>query len=282
MNQKTHYALSFYHLGLSIRDTLEYVQNRPEYPLNVFNAKKNTIELALKENSPFNGFCTNNGEIGAKVKEQLQEFYDTVYGPEKTFVQEDNGKLSVDHAFNLKVLDYILPLKQSLVNILKAYIEDQRKDGSLEEGTEEIALLEDKFYRSIVAMVLSDLLFNVHFVEFNKAMQESKGKETPQSNFCVNDIKKIISMYNFVKQNAGDFDEFKEQDKNMAHGLAIISGQEKVPEGSTFQQEFQNIIMGWYQLVSKYEPLWREKHAVIWNSLVEYEKEQMAQAQQAK
>ena len=56
MNAKTHYALSFYHLALAVRDTLEYVQNRQTYPLQVFNAKKNTLELAMNGNTPFNGF----------------------------------------------------------------------------------------------------------------------------------------------------------------------------------------------------------------------------------
>ena len=45
MNQKTHFTLSFYHLTLAIRDTIEYVQKRPSYPHNIWVAKKNTIEL---------------------------------------------------------------------------------------------------------------------------------------------------------------------------------------------------------------------------------------------
>jgi hypothetical protein len=281
MNGKTHYALSFYHLGLSIRDTLEYVQNRPEYPVNVFNAKKNTIELALKENSPFSGFCANNGEVGVKIKEQLKEMYDTCYGEDKTFLSIEGDKVVPDHAQNLKVLDYILPLKQSCYNILRAYIEDQKKDGSLEAGVEEIVDLEDKFYRAIVSMILADLLFNVHFVEFNKAMQESKGQETPQSNFCVNDIKKVIGMYNFVKQNSRGFEEFETADKGMQFGFELISGQKQVPAGSSMPAEFNKIVKGWYDVVAKFEPVWREKHAVIWNELVKFEQEQMKAAQEA-
>ena len=44
MNQKTHYTLSFYHLSLAIRDTIEYIHRRPSYPYNVWLAKKNTID----------------------------------------------------------------------------------------------------------------------------------------------------------------------------------------------------------------------------------------------
>lgn len=273
MNQKTHYALSFYHLSLAIRDTLEYVQNRESYSVNVFNAKKNTIEMALKENSPFIGFCNNNGEIGEKVKAQLTEMYDTVYGEEKTFVSVEGANITVDHAQNLKVLDYILPMKQSLLNISRAYIEDQKKDNSLEPGTEEIIELEDKFYRAIISMVLCDLLFNVHFIEFNKAMQESQGKETPQSNFCVNDIKRVIAMYNFVKSNVtGDYPEYQQAAEAMDFGIKLMSAQATVPEGSSFKAEFDKILKGWFDIVAKYEGIWREKHQVIWNALVEFEK----------
>lgn len=277
MNQKTHYALSFYHLSLAIRDTLEYVQNRQDYPINIFNAKKSTLELAMNGNTPFNGFCENNGEIGKKIQEQLKEFYDTVYGEEKTFISIEGDKVVPDHAQNLKVLDYIIPLKQSLVNILHAYVEDQRKDGTLEEGVEEIIDLEDKFYRAIVSMVLCDLLFNVHFVEFNKAMQETKGQESPQSNFCVNDIKKVLSMYEFVKQNAKQerFPEYAAAAAKMDYGIKLISAQEPVPAGSTFKQEFDTILRSWYEIVAKYEPMWREKHQIIWQKLVEFEQNAM-------
>ena len=51
MNQRTHFTLSFYHLALAIRDTLEYLQNRPTHPHQLYLAKKNTIALSLKENS---------------------------------------------------------------------------------------------------------------------------------------------------------------------------------------------------------------------------------------
>ena len=103
-------------------------------------------------------------------------------------------------------------------------------------------------------------------------MQESKGVETPQSNFCVNDIKKVIGMYNFVKQNASDdFEEYKKAAEAMEFGIKLISAQEKVPEGSSFKVEFDKILKGWFDIVAKYEPIWREKHKVVWDALVAYE-----------
>ena len=132
-------------------------------------------------------------------------------------------------------------------------------------------------------MILADLLFNVHFVEFNKAMQETEGKESPQSNFCVNDIKKVIGMFNFVKQNARpDFVEFQECAKQMEFGIDLISARQPVPQGSSFRAEFDKILQAWFTQVARLEPMWREKHQFIWGQLVEFERNMQAQMANAK
>ena len=283
MNQKTHFTLSFYHLNLSVRDTLEYVQNRKSYPKSMYEAKKNTFLLAFKENSPFNGFCDHNGKDGELVRNQLKEMFDTCYGDEQTFVSFEGEEVKPDHSLNLKVLDYILPLRQSLTNIIRAYINSQKQEGTLEAGVEELVQIDDDFYRIICSMILADLLFNVHFVEFNKAMQETEGKESPQSNFCVNDIKKVIGMFNFVKQNARpDFVEFQECAKQMEFGIDLISARQPVPQGSSFRAEFDKILQGWFTQVARLEPMWREKHQFIWGQLVEFERNMQAQMANAK
>ena len=280
MNQKTHFTLSFYHLALAIRDTLEYVQKRPNYPLQMYLAKKNTISMALKEKSPFVGFCNNNGEVGQKMLEQLTDFYDTCYSDDQTFVSIEGEEVKPDAAQYLKVLEYIVPLRESLVNILHAYINAQKNDGSVEEGVEELVRLEDKFYRSIFFLVNSDFLFNNLFQEFNKAMRENNGQESIQSNFVANDIKKLISMINFVRKNSQVVDvEFDRAFEELQKGIKLITGAEKVPEGSTFQQEFQKIVGTWYQRVAQLEPEWKAKHTVIWSQLVAYERELQAKTQ---
>lgn len=283
MNQKTHFTLSFYHLNLSVRDTLEYVQNRKSYPKSMYEAKKNTFLLAFKENSPFNGFCDHNGKDGELVRNQLKEMFDTCYGDEQTFVSFEGEEVKPDHSLNLKVLDYILPLRQSLTNIIRAYLNNQKQEGTLEAGVEELVQIDDDFYRIICSMILADLLFNVHFVEFNKAMQETEGKESPQSNFCVNDIKKVIGMFNFVKQNARpDFVEFQECAKQMEFGIDLISARQPVPQGSSFRAEFDKILQGWFTQVARLEPMWREKHQFIWGQLVEFERNMQAHMANAK
>ena len=280
MNQRTHFTLSYYHLAIAIRDTLEYIQRRESYPKQVYEAKKNTIQLSLNENSPFSNFCKNNGEVGQKIKEQLEDFFDTCYGEDQTFVSIDGDQVKPDVAQNIKVLDFIVPLKQSMFNILKAYLNAQKNEGSYEEGIEELIDLEDKFYRSIFFMVINDYLFNNLFQEFNKVMRENNGQESIQSNFVSQDIKKVISMIGFIKKNGQNNDmAYNHGVEEVDRGIRLISGQEKVPEGSTFQQEFQKIGQAWYQLVAQIEPQWRAKHSEVWQQLVQFERELQAKRQ---
>ena len=280
MNQRTHFTLSFYHLSIAIRDTLEYIQKREVYPKQIYEAKKNTIKLSLNDNSPFTNFCKNNGDIGIKIKEQLEDFYDTCYGEDQTFVSIEGDQVKPDAAQNIKVLDFILPLKQSMFNILNAYINAQKNEGSYEKGTEELVVLEDKFYRSIFFMVIQDYLFNNLFQEFNKAMRETNGQESIQSNFISNDIKKVISMINFVKKNGQDNDmAYNHGVEEIERGIRLISGAEGLPQGSTFQQEFQKIGQVWYQFVAQMEPQWRAKHTEIWQQLIQFEKDVQSQKQ---
>lgn len=280
MNQRTHFTLSFYHLSIAIRDTLEYIQKREVYPKQIYEAKKNTIKLSLNDNSPFTNFCKNNGDIGIKIKEQLEDFYDTCYGEDQTFVSIEGDQVKPDAAQNIKVLDFILPLKQSMFNILNAYINAQKNEGSYEKGTEELVVLEDKFYRSIFFMVIQDYLFNNLFQEFNKAMRETNGQESIQSNFISNDIKKVISMINFVKKNGQDNDmAYNHGVEEIERGIRLISGAEGLPQGSTFQQEFQKIGQVWYQFVAQMEPQWRAKHTEIWQQLIQFEKDLQSQKQ---
>ena len=111
-------------------------------------------------------------------------------------------------------------------------------------------------------------------------MRENNGQESIQSNFVSQDIKKVISMIGFIKKNGQNNDmAYNHGVEEVDRGIRLISGQEKVPEGSTFQQEFQKIVGTWYQRVAQLEPEWKAKHTVIWNQLVAYERELQAKAQ---
>ena len=111
-------------------------------------------------------------------------------------------------------------------------------------------------------------------------MRENQGQESIQSNFITNDNRKTIGMLGFIKKNSPQNDvEYDMAFTEIERGVKLISGQDKVPEGSSFQAEFQKIVQTWYAIVAKLEPEWRQQHTVIWTKLVEFERELNAKRQ---
>jgi hypothetical protein len=277
MNNRTHFTLSFYHLNLAIRDTLEYVQTRQSYPLASWESKKRTLEMVMKENSPLYGFCANNGENGQKIMDAVKELYDTVYGDDKTYISIEGDQAKPDHAQNIKVLDMIIPLRQTFTNVMKQYFQAQKEDNSFEQEAEDIVKLEDNFYRVIISFILSQLIYSEKFVEFNRIMRENNGVATPESNLVSNELVKLIQMYGYIKSNVNeDFEDFKQADEIMAKGISYITGQAPIPAGSSHKQEEEFITRNWFNLVAKYEPIWQQKHAEIWKQLNDFENAERA------
>jgi hypothetical protein len=233
--------------------------------------------MVMKENSPLYGFCANNGENGQKIMDAVKELYDTVYGDDKTYISIEGDQAKPDHAQNIKVLDMIIPLRQTFTNVMKQYFQAQKEDNSFEQEAEDIVKLEDNFYRVIISFILSQLIYSEKFVEFNRIMRENNGVATPESNLVSNELVKLIQMYGYIKSNVNeDFEDFKQADEIMAKGISYITGQAPIPAGSSHKQEEEFITRNWFNLVAKYEPIWQQKHAEIWKQLNDFENAERA------
>ena len=67
MNNATRFIMGIYQVSLMVRDTLEYVQGRPEHDINFYNQRKQIILHGLEDNSPLSHFLSQNGEVGEKI-----------------------------------------------------------------------------------------------------------------------------------------------------------------------------------------------------------------------
>ena len=206
MNDATRFIMGIYQVSLMIRDTLEYVQGRPTHDVNFYNQRKQIIDHGLVENSPLSHFLAQNGEVGEKIRSNLNEFIDFAYGEESTYITIENGKLIVDHAQDIKALDYIVGLRETLMDIIKRFAEKSKNEGSLEENLETLIALDERFYRVLGSLITFDLVHK-HFLEFNKAMHENGGKPSPQSNFVINDLKKLVGYTKFIYEHDNKEDE---------------------------------------------------------------------------
>ena len=101
MNQTTRYVMDIYQVSVIVRDSLEYlIPKKDGYNANAYKQRREVIRLSLTENHPFARFLANNGEMGEKVKQNINDFYDLVYGDESRAVFLENDNVVVDTGYS--------------------------------------------------------------------------------------------------------------------------------------------------------------------------------------
>ena len=271
MNDATRFIMGIYQVSLMVRDTLEYVQGRPEHDVNFYNQRKQIIAHGLEENSPLSHFLSQNGEVGEKIRSNLNDFVDFAYSENSTYLTIENGKLIVDHAQDLKALDYIIGLRETLIDIIKKFIERTKTENTAEPGLENMIKLDDQFYRILSSLIIFDLTHK-EFVEFNKAMHENNGKPSPQSNFVINDMKKLVGFTKFVHEHADKEDTvYEEVYQQNFTCLNYMEGSKPLPNNNGMKGEIDAVHNRYVQVLSERELPWRTAYSAIWNELVGYE-----------
>lgn len=271
MNDSTRFIMGIYQVALMVRDTLEYVQGRPEHDVNFYNQRKQIIAHGLLENSPLSHFLGQNGEIGEKIRSNLNEFIEFAYSDESTYLTIENGKLIVDHAQDLRALDYIIGLRETLMDIVKKFAEKTKEEGNLEASLENLIALDEQFYRVLGSLIVFDLTHK-EFIEFNKAMHENGGKPSPQSNFVINDLKKLVGFTKFIHEHADKTDtayvNLYEQNFTC---LNYMEGSKPLPTNNGLKGEIEAVHNGYVKVLSEREMPWRNAYSSLWNELVGYE-----------
>lgn len=271
MNDATRFIMGIYQVSLMVRDTLEYVQGRPEHDVNFYKQRKQIIEHGLIENSPLSHFLAQNGEVGEKIRSNLNEFIEFAYSDESTYITIENGKIVVDHAQDLRALDYVIGLRETLMDIVKKFAEKTKNEGNLEQQLETLIALDESFYRVLGSLIVFDLTHKA-FLEFNKAMHENGGKPSPQSNFVINDLKKLVGFTKFIHEHATAGDEKYEQAyQSNFTCLNYMEGSKPLPENNGMKGEIEAVHNKYVELLQEREAPWRNVYSTIWNELVGYE-----------
>lgn len=276
MNNTNRYIANLYLLLLNVRDTLEFLIPR-EHPLNVYNARKLTLEESLKENSAFRNFLNNNGEKGKEIEEKMKNFIDTVYGAESTILMPSTDTVRVDHAQHVQVYDFVVGINETLRDIILSYVNYARKNNEQEDVILKLIPADEALYRAVLAkLVMGDL--EKSFVEFNKVMNESKGQPTPQSNFIVqNEISKLIGYLRFSRQHTHLIDN-KTLDllDECLQICEMVEGRRERRDGKSFQDIFKANREHLDAYIQEKEPIWREAYRPVLNEMVELSKQALA------
>lgn len=277
MNQTTRFVMGIYQVSLTIRDALEYIQNKETFDLNVYKQRKQFIEHGLIESAPLSRFLSQNGDVGKNIRNNLNDFVDAVYGDDSTIVSIDGEKVVSDKGQKLKMLDFIVGLHETLQDVMKGFINQSKNDNTYEEELDTFLKYDEKFFRSLLCINLVDQIHAL-FLDFNKAMQQSKGEPGPATNFILNDLKRVVGFLKFENEHADKEDEgFKKAYDASFLMLQYMEGSKKAEdEGTTIKDQIVEARKLWQVEIGKNEPEWRTRYQILWDKLVAFEQEEAA------
>ncbi|MCI6155490.1 MAG: hypothetical protein SOV57_00615 [Bacilli bacterium] len=277
MNQTTRFVMGIYQVSLMIRDALEYIQNKETFDLNVYKQRKQFIEHGLIESAPLSRFLSQNGDVGKNIRNNLNDFVDAVYGDDSTIVSIDGEKVVSDKGQKLKMLDFIVGLHETLQDVMKGFINQSKNDNTYEEELDTFLKYDEKFFRSLLCINLVDQIHAL-FLDFNKAMQQSKGEPGPATNFILNDLKRVVGFLKFENEHADKEDEgFKKAYDASFLMLQYMEGSKKAEdEGTTIKDQIVEARKLWQVEIGKNEPEWRTRYQILWDKLVAFEQEEAA------
>ena len=241
MNQTSHYIFNLYHYLLNLRDTLEYTIER-EHKEEVFAQRKRILTEGIKETAPLGNFFKNNEEQGEKLLASIKEFLDEVYGDESTILKVSEGKVRVDHTQHIKLFDELCGLQESIRDIVYGYLNFAAHNNESEAIIKDLVDADDRLFRPVFVM-LAMREFQKSFGEFQKVMNESQGKPTPQSNFIVqNEISVLSRNIRFVIQHhhCVETDIMEVMDWTNAV-IEMTEGRRERKDGKSFKDLFDDL-----------------------------------------
>lgn len=280
MQQINHYIFELYHYLLNLRDTMEYVIDR-EHLEALYNQRKNVLTQGLQETAPLGNFFKRNEEQSEKLRKDLNDFIDEVYGDDSTILKLVDGKVRVDHTQHITLLDKIAGLQESIRDIVYGHLNFAAQNHETESVVVDCVEADDKLYRLIITMFAMREM-EKSFAEFQKVMGESGGKETPQSNFIAqNEILVLAKIVRFAREHhhCKENDILDAMDKALAL-IEMVEGRRERRDNKPFGELFKDVRETLNPLVAKYETAWREKFQKAVNEVVASNEKRKAEAEQ--
>ena len=274
MNQTNHYIFNLYHYLLNLRDTLEYTIDR-EHNQQLYDQRKKVLTEGLNENAPLGNFLKNNPEQGEKLTQQLKEFIDEVYGDDSTILRLSEGKVRVDHGQHIKLFEMVAGLQEQIRDIIYGYLGFAAQHNDTESVITDLVAADDKLFRPVYVM-LAMREFEKSFGEFQKVMNESQGKPTPQSNFIVqNEISVLSRNIRFIIQHHHCMENEIMDVMDLTNAvIEMTEGRRERRDNKSFKDIFDDLNGKLNALVVKYEPLWRESFQKGVNEAVAFAQKQ--------
>ena len=263
MNNFSLYTFRLYHYLLTIRDTLEYSIKR-DHTLEVYENRKKILEDNLKEGTPFGDFLKNNGENGDKIKEKIDSFLSELYSENSTILMPSGDKVRVDYAQMVTLFDMTVGLTETMRDIVFQYLQYGMNNKEIDPLLVKLVDEDERMYRVVLAMLVMRV-FEESFAEFQKVMNESQGKPTPQSNFIVqNELAKLTGFLRFSRQHAHCTDnETLDLLDETLRVLEMTEGRRQRPDGKGFKEIFDELNKKLNEATAKNEAVWKNTYQQV-------------------
>jgi len=263
MNNFSLYTFRLYHYLLTIRDTMEYSIKR-DHGVEVYNNRKKILEDNLQEGTPFGDFLKNNGEAGDKIREKVKQFIDELYSESSTILMPSGEQVRVDYAQMVTLFDMTVGLTETMRDIVFQYVQYGINNKEIDGLLIKLVNDDEKMYRVVLSMLVMRV-FEESFAEFQKVMNESQGKPTPQSNFIVqNELAKLTGFLRFSRQHVHCTDnETLDLLDETLRVLEMTEGRRQRPDNKGFKEIFDDLNKKLNDTTAKYEAAWKATYQQV-------------------
>ena len=263
MNNFSLYTFRLYHYLLTVRDTLEYSIKRP-HKAEVYEARKKILVDNLEEGTPFGDFLKNNGENGDKIKEKVNSFIEELYSDKSTILVPSGEELRVDVAQVVSIYDMTVGIAETLRDIVYQYINYGTNNKEIDPMIVQLVSEDERMYRIVLSMLVMRS-FQESFGEFQKVMNESQGKPTPQSNFIVqNELVKMAGYLRFSRQHTHctDNDTLDLLDETLKV-IEMTEGRRQRPNNRNFKDIFDELNNKLNTAAAQAETAWKQTYQKV-------------------
>lgn len=314
VNNQERYIFGILEIAMVVRDTLEYFVANPQgYDVQKYQARRAILKNMTAENSPFYSFCSQNGlgyrtdEKGKEVKDDagkpiknrgqmlidnLNDFYETVYGDDARFVRVIDKKLTVDSSYFVPVLAEITGIRETFNDVL-ATIESsiEKSDATLlDPEFKKLLTLEARYARAIQLRIIS-LQLNTLFLKFNNDTRNYintlrsttsidpstdpnfKPTDDPTVALDNNEMGKVLAMMRFTIEKSKvrqPDEEFQKVCTAMVEKAGGFSGNPKITNLEEFMKEFASLFI---PLITESGEQLTPVFADVFNSIRDFEVE---------
>ena len=257
MTQLSKYIVELYNYMLNIRDTMELAMPR-DHSIDANNARKKVLTDGIKEGYAFGNFIKNNGEKGEELKTKIQSYIDEYYSDTSSIVTVAGDQVRVDSAQNCKLLTDVVGPVETMKDILGQYLVVAMQKNELDPEVKRLLVLDDRMFR-IVFFMLTMREYEKSFSEFNKVMNESQGKPTPQSNFIVQNELAVMTktMREVRARNKFTDNETLDMLDDTVKVLEMTEGRRDRVNNKSFKDIFEDINRRLSESVAKIETEWK-------------------------